>query len=278
MGTHDPRNERDPRTGKLRDPLRDPRSSVPVEPVDVYERDPRMVYEAGPPRREIPVHHEDPMTVGERRQVARAVATGTTTEALAGAAAIALAILALAGILPVYLAAIATIAAGAALLIEGLSLSGAFAKITYEGGPAEHIPGGIGGGLGVYTVGGAAGVALGILALLEVEPLVMLPVAALVMGASILLGGSARAELNLSELDVHLAEPRARRAMEQSVKGTTSLMLLCGIAAAVLGIVALLDAGATALTLSGVAMLVIGTATLFGGSALAGRMLTAARR
>ena len=55
----------------------------------------------------------------EQRQSAKVVAGGSIIEAIAGLAAVALSIIALAGVLPGYLAAIATIAVGVALLAQG---------------------------------------------------------------------------------------------------------------------------------------------------------------
>lgn len=228
----------------------------------------------------VTTHHEydkqpapgAPMTERERKATAGTIAGGTTAEAIVGATAVVLAILGLLGILEFYMLTIATICAGAALLIEGLALAAGYAKIQRESQNGDRkVEAGVGGGLTVQALGGATGVVLGLLALFGLEPEVLIPVAAIAMGASMLLGGGARGELSLEPLDTAQASQRSRHANEQAVKGAGAAMALAGIGAAVLGILVLADVGEP-LVLSLVAMLTIGAAALLAGSAMLSRV------
>jgi len=98
----------------------------------------------------------------EERAVERAVIGGSSAEEITGAAAVVLSILGLAHIAPTSMCAIAAIALGAALLLDG----------------AEVLV-------------GLAAVVLGILALLGIAPVTLVLVAMLALGASVLLTGSA---------------------------------------------------------------------------------------
>src|SRR5574337_677147 len=125
------------------------------------------------------------------RKVMRTVATGSTLGALAGAAAVVLAILGLADIEPHYMLAIAAIVVGAALLaqagfvaaeastIAGAEQLGRTGKAEFEGG------------ISAEALAGGAAIVLGILALVGFSPMVLNLVALLAIGAAILLGGAA---------------------------------------------------------------------------------------
>ena len=105
----------------------------------------------------------------DEKQTAKVVAGGSITEAIAGLAAAALAILGLTGILPGYFAAIATIAVGVALLAQGGAVAASGTQML----------------IGITTI------VLGILALIGIDPLTLSLVGLLAAGASILFSGSA---------------------------------------------------------------------------------------
>jgi hypothetical protein len=157
---------------------------------------------------------------------------GASLEAVGGAGAIVLSVLGLAGYLPFLMTAIATIAAGGGLLIHGLAASSRWRR-----------------SLGTEALGGAAGVALGILSLVGVMPFVLLPVAAIVLGGSVLLAGSMQPGL---------------------ARGAEGIDVLVGAGAVVLGILALLHIGSP-LTMTMIAMLAIGVGLLVSGGFLAAR-------
>lgn len=218
------------------------------------------------------------VTERERRSIAGTVRGGTTAGAIAGGGAVVLAILGLFDVLPFYMVTIATIAAGAALLIEGVSLAGAQAKLAreaHDGDRKRQI--GVGGGLSAQAVGGAAAIVLGIIALFGVMPLTLVASAAIIMGASMLLGGAAHGDTTLDALETSGTSYRNLRSTEQQVKGASAAMALIGIGAATLGILVLIDVGGP-LTLSLIAMLAIGAAALLAGSAMLSRIGTLVHR
>ena len=99
-----------------------------------------------------------------------------------------LAIAGLAGLVPVLMAAIATIALGAVLVFEGR----AFAARTPERLPPSEAEGRwrlIRGTTVTEAIAGFAGTMLGVLALLSVAPMSLIPIALIVFGVGILMEG-----------------------------------------------------------------------------------------
>lgn len=217
-----------------------------------------------------PMRHER-----AERKTAKVIAGGSITEALAGLAAAALAIIGLAGVLPGYLAAIAAIAVGVALLAQGGAVAARWSKTVaetpgYEWSPKSEI----GGGMTSEILGGAAGIVLGILALIGVAPQILIPVALLVFGGAMLVGTGATVDLG-SMRGAGERERFERSTHEVSVAASGTQMLI-GIAAIVLGILALI--GIDPLTLSLVGLLAVGASILFSGSAVSSRVLGVLRR
>lgn len=122
-------------------------------------------------------------------------------------------------------------------------------------------------GSGGEFLGGAAAITLGILALTGVIPHVILPVTAIVVGGTILLSAPAQPAV------ARLAPDRDRKMSRLTydvVEGASGTMVLAGLGAVVLGILALVGVG-PAYTLVEVALLAVGIALLAGGSALTAR-------
>jgi hypothetical protein len=210
----------------------------------------------------------------ETRTTAKVLAGGSLTEALAGLAAAALAIIALAGVLPGYLAAIATIAVGVALLAQGGAVATRWSRIVaetpgYEWDPKTEL----GSGMTGEILGGAAGIVLGILALIGVAPQILIPVALLVFGGAMLVGTGTAVDLGTMRTPV---DPRVDRSTREIAVAASGTQMLIGIAAIVLGILALI--GIDPLTLSLVGLLAAGASILFSGSAVSARVLTLLRR
>lgn len=209
-------------------------------------------------------------------------------EAIAGVGAIVLAILGLTRILPHYMAAIGTIVVGGAL-VEGSALGVRSRRVSsaLQGQPSAEV------------LAGAAGVVLGVLALLGMAELVLLPVAVIVFGASLLIAGFSaplaatiavrRRESSASEAELELpgmrpddsiaraldparpyserAEATVRAPLDQLIESPpTGAQLLVGLAAVVLGILALLGHSPMLLTL--VALLCLGCMELLSGTVL----------
>ncbi len=178
---------------------------------------------------------------------ARWLAGGSAIEAIGGIAAIVLAIIGLAGLIPGDLAAIAAIVIGASLLLQGGAVMSSLRHL--EAGA------GVGGAMSAESLGGIAAIVLGILALLGISPGILLSAAVLTLGAALLLGAGA----------LPFAGGGSAFAGGQA---------FIGIGAVVLGILAVV--GIAQVTLQLVAFLVLGCGVFFAGSAVGTRAATAA--
>lgn len=192
---------------------------------------------------------------------------GSSVELVAGGAAVVLAIIGLTGNFMFHMSGIATIAIGGALLAHGAAVAARWNDTVRRAVPRQADRGEVAGGVGSEMLGGAAGIALGILALADVAPLVLLPVAAIVFGGALLLGSPVQPDLARIAPD---RDPRVGRITYQAVEATSGAMALCGVGSVVLGILALIHVGPV-LRLTLVAMLAIGGALLLVGGALATR-------
>lgn len=190
------------------------------------------------------------------------VAGGSMVEAIGAFATIALAIVGLAGVLSATLAAIATIVIGASILIEGGAFTAGAATFNRSEGSTLETSG----GASASFLGGVAGIILGILALLGVAWATLVSVAVLVYGASFMLS-SISAERFSSTVGTQGA------GAELSTAGTSGHFIV-GVAAVVLGILAVV--GLSQLTLVLVGLLCLGAGALFSGSALGVRSASAA--
>ena len=215
--------------------------------------------------------HTDVMTRTELEPL-RLATTGTTAEALGGVAAIVLAILGLAGLVPIYLAAIAAIAVGVSFMFEGGVISARLVDLLEEVGGGQLDADELGSGLTAEFVGGSTGIILGILALLDLAPEVLVPAAIIVFGATLLLsgGGARRIGSIATRRDVSyevrmIANQVARKARAEAA----GAQVLIGLGAAVLGILALVGFNPAVLSL--VAFLALGAAILMSGTALTSR-------
>jgi hypothetical protein len=233
------------------------------------------------PETEHPERHEvivdssgrGPMRLDRDRKTAQAIAGGSVTEAVAGLAAAALAILGLAGVLPGYLAAIATIAVGVALLAQGGAAAAKWSKILAESpGQEWDARGEVGSGMTGEILGGAAGLVLGILALIGVAPQILIPAALLAFGGAMLVGTGTVVDLGANRG----AASRLERSTRDVTVVASGTQMLIGIAAIVLGILALI--GVDPLTLSLVGLLAAGASILFSGSVVSSRVLGLLRR
>jgi hypothetical protein len=123
------------------------------------------------------------------------LASGMSAEFVAGVAGIALGILAIAGIYPTLLLAVATLVFGVGLLVGSASLS----RLNWASEPAEAIADetlraaryAVSAAAGAQTLVALAATVLGILALLGFAPGVLSLIALLAIGGSLLLSGGA---------------------------------------------------------------------------------------
>lgn len=213
----------------------------------------------------------------ERKRTAKVAAVGSVTEAVCGAAAVALAIIALVGVLPGLLASIAVIVLGVALLSQGGAIAANYNELMR---PTEQDPSAdmaeFGGGISTEFIGGVAGIVLGVLSLIGIIPQILLPVSVITLGAVTVMGAGVLAGLNRARIDVTYYSNTMQRAARQAVDTAAGMEVMVGIGAIVVGILALIGIMPTVLTLVGI--LTLGAGLLIAGSAVGARMVTAFRR
>jgi len=208
-----------------------------------------------------PRTREDKVTAGT-------LVGGSTLETMGGLAAVILAVLGFQRS-PIELCAVATIAVGVALLSQGGSLVARWSHALRKSKGTRVTRSELVEGVGTEVFGGIVGIALGILALASLRPAVLLPIAAIVLGVALLLGGTMQPDL------VYLAperDPRYARATYSAIRASGSLMVLVGVASAVLGLLGLVQVGPP-ISLALVAMLCIGFALVIAGSSLTARFV-----
>lgn len=199
-------------------------------------------------------------------------AYGGFVDAVGGVATIVLAVVGLAGIKPEMMIAIATIVFGVALLVEGGTMLSEYANIAFpigSGAAAMENFGGV--GLSAHFLVGAAGIVLGVLALLGIAPAALTSVALIAFGAAMVLSSNSVWRLHqMKKMSMLPAEG-------QPVSGTAILanemasesagaLSLAGLAAIVLGILAVAGMNPTVLTLA--ALIALGATLVMTGSSL----------
>jgi len=191
------------------------------------------------------------------------VETGSGFELFCGAIAILLSVLGLAGYLATYFAAGATLAVGFALLAQGSTIATRWRRAVHLAGTerTERL------GMTTEMFGGLALIVLAILAVMGVAPVTLLASASIVVGAALLLGGPTQPAF----APVPSGVSPVRWQVEHTPGRTTAgVMVMAGIAAVVLGIVALFGWG-PAIPLVLVAMLCTAAALVLAGSTAVSR-------
>jgi hypothetical protein len=216
-------------------------------------------------------------TTEQEKKTVEAAGAGATTEAIGGAAAIVLAIIALAGLLPVPLMSVATIVLGTAILMDAASVGARYNRLVRASTTGEDrvLRVELGGGISAGSVAGIAGIVLGILALLGLAPVTLCAVALIVFGAAMLFASAAKGRLASLSTGHYDLSDRTRRLIDESISLSAGGEVLVGIGAVVLGILALL--GLDAVTLVLVGFLGVGGAVLLSGSAFGARMFSMMR-
>ncbi len=185
---------------------------------------------------------------------AKVMVGGFSAEAVAGAGAVVLAILALCGVLPRILTAIGVIALGAAFLCQGAAV----AYNSFRAGVTQ-----VASGTNAETIAGVAAIVLGILALVGIAPLSLIAISAIVFGGGLLFG--TRAGYGMA------AQNGSAGQFATTPTGASGSQTLLGIGAATLGILAIV--GIIPAVLEQVAVLCVGAGALLSGGAITGRMV-----
>lgn len=210
----------------------------------------------------------------EQETTMEVVASGSIAEAIGGIGAVVLAVFGLAGLLPQEMAAIATMAVGMGLLLEGLAVGTRLSDLLSESEKNLSDVAKLGGGTGVDFLGGVAGGMLGLLAILDIVPLTLMAIAVIVFGACLLLSSGATYRLDL--LANKLGQKTSTTAQALVAAAASGVQVLIGIAGIALGIIALV--GISPLILILVGLLSVGAAVLISGSAVTGTIASVMRR
>ncbi len=187
----------------------------------------------------------------EERRTIETLLGGTVGGGIIAIAGVVLAIIGLAGVYPQWLLAVATIAVGISFLIEGAAIASRLSELVHESTRGRVEMGELGSGVTGETLAGIAGIVLGVLGALNVYPAILLPVAAIVYGAGLILGAGANVRINELIVVHREDEARARYAIRQAVLAMTGLQVFIGLAAATLGIIALASSYPITLSLGG---------------------------
>lgn len=245
-------------------------------------------------------HHVDKVT----RDV---IGGGSVVAAIMGTVAIVLCILGLVGYYQVTFAAISAIMIGFAMLIEGGAVVARSTKLTTNGrgyaygsdvnvssvnvsgdvnarsdldassdvvrDTGKDLGWAIGSEMAVQSLVGVIGLFLGVLAWSGIAPVILLSVAAIIMGSGLLIGGASESMLGRLRPATSRITRSTDRLTFQIVEASAGIDLIFGLLAIVIGIITLI--GYVPFSLVLVAMLILGLGVMLGSSALASRFLGA---
>jgi hypothetical protein len=213
----------------------------------------------------------DAAAIREKEKTAKALFGGSLVEIIAGGAALIVAILGLAGMLSEVLLAVAAIAVSVSMLFEGGAIAARFSKLLSETSEGRLDAVKLEAGTSAESVGGVVGLALGILALLGITPLVLVAIAAIVLGGALIVGTGVKTNLNRLEISQTGEQENVEQIAHHALSSAAGVQLLIGLGAVALGILSLV--GIEPVVLALVAMLALATSILFSGTAISGRML-----
>jgi len=241
---------------------------------------------------------ENVMSLTFREALAHESASaGGFVDAIGGLTTIVLGVLGLAGVAPYWMIAIATVVFGAALLIQGGTMLSEYAHIIFPPGVKVSSIDNFGGNsLSVVFLVGAAGIVLGILALLGVHVMDLTPIAIIAFGTALVLSSKAVWHLHVlkhpfvtrgtSAVIPGTPQPESQSTGGESqligseilahemASGSAGIQALAGLAAIVLGVLALAGTGIDSAVLVLVAFLALGATMVLTGSALSGTVMS----
>ncbi len=210
----------------------------------------------------------------ERRVSMEVVTSGSMIEAAGGFAAIILAILSFATVVPVYLVPVATIVLGVALLFEGGAVATRYWRLPLEIATGRWASTELAIGMFAEFLAGVSGVVLGILALLGFAPIALLSAAVLVFGVALLLGSGLTSRLNHLEYEGREESRQTERFSWPArfvSRVATGFQFLIGLGAMLLAILALVGIASTVLIMTSV--LIVGLAAFLSGTAISSRIM-----
>jgi hypothetical protein len=225
----------------------------------------------------------DPRTNAESRTTADSRTTGEITmitggsiaEILVGLGAIALACLGLANVAPVVSLGVCVIAVGCGLIMQGTTIAGSFSTLLRQTSEGEIGKTNFGGGVSKELLAGLAGIGLGISSIVGLIPGVLVPVAAIVLGATFIASSRSISKLNGLMVKYSNATDASKEVAGAAITDASGLEVLVGLAAVTLGIISLVTGiVAAAATIILIAFLVLAIGTFLTGVSLSGRTLS----
>jgi hypothetical protein len=201
---------------------------------------------------------------------AKMVRGGSLAGGIVGGVAAILAVIGLGNIMPELMIPLATIALGAAFLFEGGAIATRFSDLLTETSKGRYEVPQLGAGLTVEVVGGVVGAILGILAILNVSPMVLAPIAALVYGLTMIIGSGVTSRFDSLLIARSGEHETIGKVAHEAVEVSAGVQMFLGLAAVILGILSLV--GINPIVMSLVAVLCVGFAELLVGTAISARM------
>lgn len=215
--------------------------------------------------------------------------TGSITEAAGGIAVVVLSIIGLTRADNGFLMAIAAIVLGVAILAQGGTVAAEFSKLLSSAAGAATTgaattgtatmagAGGIEfGGMTIEFLAGGAAIVLGVLALIGIHTDVLVAAAVITAGGALVLSAGSLQRMNDVQMQAAGLPELTRKLSQAAFSSTSGAQALAGVAAVVLGVLALSGVSPAALTLVG--LLVLGAAVAVSGAALTGRIAGALNR
>ncbi len=213
----------------------------------------------------------------------QSAAYGGLIDAIGGVATIVLAICGLAGINPPMFTAIATIVFGVALMIQGGAILSDYAQMIFPTGATvtttEEFSGN---SLSVVFLVGAAGIVLGVLGVLGIHANVLSPIAMIAFGTALALSSNSVRDLYTMRRAASGGETQSQFMggevlASEMASGSAGVQALGGLAAIVLGVIAVAG-NAHDLTINLAALIVVGGTLVLTGSSLSTTVLGFMRR
>ena len=201
---------------------------------------------------------------------------GSIVESLIGVFAVVLAILGIIGFSPVVLLSISAMVLGAALFSKGMAVGVRARDIVAHSSGGKLLPNEVRFASTADSIGGIAGIVLGLLSLLGLIPFVLIPVAAIAYGVSLMVGSRLDNRINYYGVLASVHSTPAQRVAEEAVIGSSDMEFFAGIAGIVLGILALVTKDTLSLAL--IAMLTVGAILSLTGSSFLGRLVSVFRK
>lgn len=216
---------------------------------------------------------------GETLSREKTAAYGGFVDAIGGLATVVLAIIGLAGVHQPLLVGIAVIVFGVALMIQGGAMLSEYAGIIFPPDAKAPAVSQFGGSnLSSVFLAGGAGIIFGILALLGIEAAGLTAIALIVFGAALVLSSNAvwhLYTLKHAAMTSSVAEstPGSEFLASQMASGSAGIQAIAGVAAVVLGILALAGTGVDSVVLILVGLLIAGITLVLSGSTWSGTVM-----